>query len=300
MPQDVKLELVVFNKQDGLLQTNIEVLEKFVKEKLENYKPELYMGDSDAAKKDRAELNSSVKVLTQARISLMKEIMSPFEDFDTRCKALEKEISKASKALDEIVKVKENQERNEREVEVRKLWEKKNFDLLSFEKVLNPKWLNKTAKRFEIEKEMDNLIAKVYKELKTIERFADDYETVKAVYLDCLDISEAIELGEKLAANRKLVQKEVETREERETVAKMGEMQKELNQDRIANNEAAAMQDIVAEALGFSVEEKEEVKKEVVKEFVLSFKATDKQCFALRQWLIDNKIVYDSIKELSF
>lgn len=295
----MSLELIVLDKRPGVLQTNIENLEKFVKEKLENYKPELYLGDSDAAKKDRAELNASAKVLTQRRIQLMKEIMQPYEDFDARCKALEKEIAKASKALDEIVKVKENQEKEERKKEVEELWNSKNFDLISFEKALslNQKWLNKTAKRHQTINEMDLLIDKIYKELKTIERFAEDFETVKSVYLDCLDLSDAVEYGERLSENRKRVQKEAEERAEREAAEKALELQKELNREKFEKNNDEFISDIVSEALGI---EEEKPKQELIKEFVLSFKATDKQCYELRQWLINNKIIYDSIQELSF
>ena len=166
--------------------------------------------------------------------------------------------------------MRKRQEKEERKKEVEELWNSKNFDLISFEKALslNQKWLNKTAKRHQTINEMDLLIEKIYKELKTIERFAEDFETVKSVYLDCLDLSDAVEYGERLAENRKRVQKEAEERAEREATEKALELQKELNRERFEKHNEEFISDIVSEALGF---EEEKPKQEPVKEFVLSF-----------------------------
>ena len=101
------LELRVTKNVVGILETNIEQLEAYVTKKLEEYNPESYFGDADMAKKDRAELNNAKKVLSQARINLMRELMRPYSDFETRCKNLEKMIDGASAKLDEIVKVRD-------------------------------------------------------------------------------------------------------------------------------------------------------------------------------------------------
>ena len=79
------LELVVTKNVVGALETNIEQLEVYVTSKLEEYKPELYKGDAVSAKKDRAELNNSKKFLANTRINLMRELMKPYSDFETRC-----------------------------------------------------------------------------------------------------------------------------------------------------------------------------------------------------------------------
>lgn len=60
------MELVVTQKSVGYLETNIRRLELLVDKKLEDYKPESYMGDADLAKKDRAELNNGRKAIQRA------------------------------------------------------------------------------------------------------------------------------------------------------------------------------------------------------------------------------------------
>ena len=52
-------ELIVTEKSVGSLETNIRRLELLVEKRLEDYRPENYMGDADLAKKDRAELNKA-------------------------------------------------------------------------------------------------------------------------------------------------------------------------------------------------------------------------------------------------
>ena len=86
----MRLELQVIENKKGVLNTNIEMLETFVTEKLKEYTPEQYAGDSEAAKKDRAELNKSEKALASARKELIAELMQPYQDFESRCVRLEK------------------------------------------------------------------------------------------------------------------------------------------------------------------------------------------------------------------
>src|SRR5574344_2390833 len=116
------LQLVVTKNVTGILETNIDGLEKLIDNKLKSYTPELYNGNADKAKKDKAVLNNSKKFLTQTRIQLMNELMKPYADFETRCKTLEGKIDTASKRLDEIVKAKENEEKAKKQNEIQNLW----------------------------------------------------------------------------------------------------------------------------------------------------------------------------------
>ena len=150
MEQENNLQLVVTKNITGILETNIDGLEKFVDDKLKNYTPELYLGDAETAKKDRAELNNSKKFLSQSRIQLMNELMKPYSDFEARCKALEKKIDMASGKLDEIVKARESEEKAKKQNEIKNLWNSKNFSLVPLEKIESKSWLTKTAKLADV------------------------------------------------------------------------------------------------------------------------------------------------------
>lgn len=227
-----KFELTVLEKAVGSITTNIEVLEKFARERLKDYTPELFKGDSESAKKARAELNKAIDAIKKKRIEIISEFMSPVSDFETRCKALEKEIGVASGNLGLIVNEKEQEEKNIKREKIECLWLNKKFDLFPIERIFNTKWLNKGYKMTDIEKEIDTVIDKTYKDLKQIEKYADsDVDILKAYYLDCLDIGDVFDYAEQLKKNREAVQKEALERDDREHEQKISEQKAELTKE---------------------------------------------------------------------
>lgn len=286
------LELVVTNKSVGFLETNISALEDYVEEKLKEYEPENYMGDADLAKKDRAELNKAKDKIARARKDLIAELMKPYEDFEDRCKALEKKIDNASGLLDEIVKVKENEEKESKRKKIALFWETKNFTLFPVDKIFNPKWLNKTYKESDILDEMDAIIERTYKDLKVIERYSDDAETLKAHYLMNLDIAETIQYGDELQRQKEIAQKELEGREDREHEQKIRQQEKELYQEEKQQSKDNLVSNLVDEALGI-------VSKPQKKEFVVTVKCLDEELLKLKAAMNALGIEF-SVQELTF
>ena len=286
------LELRVTKNIVGVLETNIEQLEVYVNNKLEEYKPELYEGDADSAKKDRAELNNSKKFLSQTRISLMRELMKPYEDFETRCKALEKKIDTASGQLDAIVKTKEEQEKKLKKMRCDEIWLSKNFDLFPIDKIFNPKWLNKGTKDSEISAEMDSVIKRTYTDLKTIEKL-EDAETLKAHYLMSLDIGETIQYGEELQKQREVAEREAQEREQREHDEAVKVQQQENKAETIALQKKERMQGLIEDALEV------EPSAPKVKDWVINFQADDKTMLAVK-WALTNMGVLFTCNELTF
>lgn len=290
----MRLELQVIENKKGVLNTNIEMLETFVTEKLKEYTPEQYAGDSEAAKKDRAELNKSEKALASARKELIAELMQPYQDFESRCVRLEKMIKDASSKLDAIVKAKETEEKNVKTLEIKKIWQEFNFDLVTIDKIFNPKWLNKTTKDYQIKNEMESIIKKIYEELKIIEKYSDDAETLKAFYLDSLNISDTLDMGEELKKNREKVKAEEQTREVRETKENLEQQEKELKKDIAVQKKDSYIDDLVNQSLGIKAEKKEEVN-----EYVISFKCTEKELNDIRKYFLEKKIVI-GLEKLEF
>ena len=293
-PQTESLELVVTEKAVGYLETNIEALETYVKQKLEEYKPENYKGDADLAKKDRAELNKARDKISRARKELIAELMKPYNDFETRCKALEKMIDSASGALDEIVKTKESEEKEQKRKKIESLWLTKNFDLFPLDKIFNPKWLNKTCKDKEILEEMDSVIERTYHDLKLIEKFADDAETLKAHYLIDLDISETLDYGEELQKQREVAKREAEGRAEREHQEKINQQKEEVAEQQ--RQEKKGISSLVNEAMtsmGYDVPKPQR------KEYVITVKCFDGELQGLKVAMNNLGIEY-SVQELKF
>ena len=292
------LDLVVTEKSIGFLETNIEALENLVNKRLEDYKPENYLGDADLAKKDRAELNKAKDKIGRARIDLIAELMKPYNDFETRCKALEKKIEQASKALDEIVKQKENEEKELKRKVIEQFWISKNFDLFPLEKIFNTKWLNKSFKESDILSEMDSRIEKTYKDLKVCERYSVMYgleaDTIKAHYLMNLDIEETISYCDELQRQKEIAQKEAAERAEREHKEKVLQQKEELWQEESNFENTQNVQNLAEMALngGAEVEEKR-------KEFVISVKCFDRELLNLKGILNELGIEF-SVEELTF
>ena len=292
------LDLVVTEKSVGYLETNIAALEELVEKRLEDYKPENYFGDADLAKKDRAELNKAKDKIGRARKDLIAELMKPYNDFEERCKTLEKKIDMASKALDEIVKLKENEEKESKKKIIEQFWTSKKFDLFPLEKIFNQKWLNKTYKESDIISEMDSRIEKTYKDLKICEKYSEMYgldsEIVKAHYLMNLEIEETISYCDELQRQKEIAQKEAEERSEREHNQKLSQQKEDLWQEASNFENTQEINNLAGTALNGGVEKAPERK-----EFVITVKCFDKELLNLKGAMNQLGIEFD-IKELSF
>lgn len=287
-----KLELVVTGKSVGFLDTNISKLEEYVDSELEKYKPELFTGDADLAKKKRAYLNKSKDALKSARINLIRELMQPYSDFETRCKNLEKKIDVASCALDEIVKEKENEEKECKRKKIEVLWQSKNFDLFTLDKIFNQRWLNKTFKESDISNEMDSIIKRTFNDLKSIERYSDDVDTIKAHYLITLDIGETFDYAEELKKQKEVADREFKERVEREHKDAIEKQSFELEIEKQKTSGKEAVLNLVSEALETTVVEEK-------KEFVFTVKCSDRQVLDIKDMLNKLDIQY-SVEELEF
>lgn len=291
MSETVELELVVTEKKEGRLVTNIDKLELMVSEKLTEYTPENYKGDADAAKKDRAVLNTSKKTLTAERIKIIKELMRPFDEFETRCKKIEKDIDSAAIALDAIVKIKEDSEKEIKRLQIKQFWECQNFDLVELEKIFDQKWLNKTTKNKDVFEEIEKRIAGIYEGIKTIEAFGVEVDTLKPIYLDTLDLGKTIEQGNRIKQNRERLIKEEEERKEREALKVKLDAQKELVQEEIQEQKKEPIINLAAQAAG------EVADTDPIIEYTMTFRAKKSILFALRQYMLDNGITYEKVEK---
>lgn len=291
-----ELQLVVTKNVAGVLETNIASLEAFVEKRLQQYEPSLYMGDAVMAKKDRAELNHAKTQIADSRKELIRNLMAPYAEFEQRCKTLEKNIDSASAKLDEIVKVKENEEKEAKLSLIENMWKEKNFSLFSLEKVFNQKWLNKSYKLTDIDAELKVLIEKSYGDLKTIERFTDnseDSELIKAKYLESLDIGDALDWFEEMKKNREKVKIESESRQGREHEEKINEQKRSFAEEASRVTEKAKNAKYAAEALEIPTGTP-------VKEWVVTFRGTEVQALGVKNFFNMQGIEFNDFNELKF
>jgi hypothetical protein len=295
------LDLVIVEKSVGYLQTNIRGLELYVENKLKEYTPEKFKGDADLAKKKRAELNKAKDILNEKRKAIIKECMKPFEDFDERCKSLVKQIDSASGSLDEIVKLKEQEEKDKKRKQIERFWQSKNFDLFPLEKIFNQKWLNKTYKESDILDDMDKRIEKTYKDLKTLETYSDMYgikaDDVKAHYLMNLDVEETVSYCDELQRQKEIAQREAKERAEREHEKAVGKQKEDLWIEECNYERKTQIDNLAEEALAEC--EGTEIAPKTRKMYTITVKAFDEDLIRIKGEL--NKLDIEfTVEELLF
>lgn len=197
------LELKIGKKELGALTTNALEIKAKVEEILPRYDVANYNESNiDSAKKDKALLNASAKALNDKRIEIEKEWMVPFTEFKDIISDTCKLIKSATEKIDTVVKDSEAKAKAEKKTEISTYWESKNFTLVTLEKVFDEKWLNKTSKIKDIKIEIDTAINKINDDIKTLEAIGGDTETLKAMYLENLDINKTIQYANTLKQNK--------------------------------------------------------------------------------------------------
>lgn len=194
----------------GTLTTNALQLRDHVAATLERYTPENYSEDNvDQAKADRAILNKAAKDLNDRRIQLERDWNAPLQEFKSIIGDTVKMISEGSAKIYAVVKGVENKAKAEKRAAIEELWERKGITLLPLSKLWDDKWLNKTKRLPAVEKEIGEKLLKIEAELDTLAAVdTEDGDTLRAYYLDCLDLQRTLAYSATLKANRQRLQEE--------------------------------------------------------------------------------------------
>lgn len=278
----------------GSLESNADAIKEFVQTKLQEYKPENYIGKADEAKADRAVLNAAEKTLNAKRLELERSYMEPFNKFKITINEACKLLKTASAGLDEIVKGEEERERQQKHQEIEKYWNGTGFSLFPLERVDNPKWTNKTTKLKDVYKEIDGIHIKTFNDLKILEQFpAEDVALLKTVYLDTLDLPQVMAKAESLKQNRERLAREKVEREQIETQKQLHKQSIETRDDLNAAAKSDAMADMVSEALGLEIDAETPEAKE---DYALILHGTRDALLEVRRFLTKNQVTYTKLE----
>jgi hypothetical protein len=194
----------------GTLTTNALQLRDHVAATLERYTPENYSEENvDQAKSDRAILNKAAKELNDRRIQLERDWNAPLQEFKSIIGDTVKMISDGSAKIDAVVKGVESKAKAEKRAAIEELWERKGITLLPLSKLWDDRWLNKTKRLPAVEKEIGEKLLKIEAELDTLAAVdTEDGDTLRAYYLDCLDLQRTLAYSATLKANRQRLQEE--------------------------------------------------------------------------------------------
>ena len=129
------------------------------------------------AKKDRAALNSMKTALNNRRIEIKKELLAPYDAFEAEVKEVVALIEKPIAMIDEQTSAYEEHIKEEKKDELVGYF-KENIgeleDVLTFDMILNPKWLNKSVSLKSCKDDITSVINKTGTDLRTIETLIED------------------------------------------------------------------------------------------------------------------------------
>lgn len=220
------MELKIYEcKTQEEIKWNNEELKAEIAEKVKDYKNLVYTDNQiKEAKADRAKLNKLVKALEDKRKEVKKECLQPYEKFESQIKEVIEIVNEPVALIDGQVKEYEEQKKKEKQEQIEKLFEEKNiFDWLSLKSVFDEKWLNASKSISRVEVELDEIIAKIDSDIRTLQSLKEfSFEAIET-YKNSLDLSLAIAEGQRLAEiqrRKEEAKKEEEARKEQAAIEK--------------------------------------------------------------------------------
>lgn len=272
------LELVVSEKTLGSLTTNAIQIREMVKAVLPKYDIANYNDDNiDQAKKDKAALNKAAKALNAKRLEIEKEFMKPFGEFKEVVAETVKLIGEASAKIDNVVKLNEQQYKDKKKAEIRQYFDERNENLIDFEKVFNPSWLNKTASMKSIRAEIDATLTRIDGEIESLKGYGEDFDVLRTYYMGTLNLSATLQYANKIQEQRERARIAEENRRKSEEEAKQ-KQPSVVTPQRIDEEKPKAESDGTLYTRAFKVY------------------ATKEQIIALGDYMNENGIQFEKIK----
>lgn len=186
----------------GQLTSNATELKHAVEKELQNYSVERYLGNPDAAKKDKAFLSKAEAAIKEQRIQITKNWNKPLDEFLAEMKSIESIINDGYKQLNNIVKEAENVEKVEKMQAIQDYFEAKKWDLVSLDRIVNNKWLNKSVSLKKVFAELDEKIDQIEGDLTVVIQHATtnnlDVNVVRYMYLESLNLTHVLAECQKL------------------------------------------------------------------------------------------------------
>lgn len=195
-----KMEAIKFNYEElkGGLTASLEKYQNLV------YTPE----NIKEAKDDRATLNALKKSLNDEKIKIKKEFMVPYDNFEAKIKELIELVDKPASEIDKQVKVFEEQEKAKKREAIKTIYSENigaYAELISLEKLYDPRWENKTYKETDITKEIQDVVKKADSDLKVIVDLKSEFEfQIKDTYFKTLDLGQALIENQRLEKQKEL------------------------------------------------------------------------------------------------
>lgn len=196
------MELVIYKPNEADLIQAIEFNHEEIKAELavqlKKYDNLVYSeANIKEAKTDRATLNKFKDAIETRRKDIKKACLKPYEDFESKIKEIVAMIDKPILAIDTQVKTFEQLKKDEKLDGIKQVYADRVGDLaqlVPFDKIYNPRWLNATYKGTYIENEIIDLFTRIDNDLRVIDELQSEYDLqIKDAYLKNYDLTAALQ-----------------------------------------------------------------------------------------------------------
>lgn len=233
---NLELELRFDN---GKIICNAEQFKKELVESLKSYNYVVNSANYDLAKSDRASINKLVETVSTKRKNFAKKIKeewTPYEKLLMDCEKIVKAVAdELGKGINEV----DEKEKQEKQRNIIAYYNTKNMsDLIDFDLIFDPKWLNKTCTEKQWKEALDAVENKVEKDYEMLKLFLpqdmSERTQVLDVYYKTLELGQAKAKADYLAS----VREKVAQRQQMEAV----EPKKEVEQPIVQKEEQEVLQ----------------------------------------------------------
>lgn len=191
------------------IQWNYTELKTWLSDGLKKYDVIVYDESQIAqAKRDRANLNKLADAIDGKRREMKATYLRPYEEFAAQAKELTAMVKATADAITAQIKTYDDFRKQEKQAEIVKLYEVmigNLADLVPYERLHNPKWLNVTFSMGAVSDELGRKIDNIFAGLASIDKLGlapDIAEQVKGVFLRKFDLADALAEKERVKKQR--------------------------------------------------------------------------------------------------
>ena len=223
-----ELTLVINNPDEGHFLKSIgwnkDEIKKAVISITEQYKGLAYTEEQlQEAKADRAKLNAMKKDISDRRIQVKNALLEPYNVFEAEVNEVVALIEEPIAMIDEQIVAYEERTKEEKKQTLEKFFTENRADLpelITFDKIFNPKWLNKTSSLSSCKKEIKKAIEDITADLSAIR---SSLSGKYSVYAEEFYLKREMNLSRALSEANRIQEMDKKAEEEEEKRAKIEE-----------------------------------------------------------------------------
>ena len=222
------LTLVINNPDEGHFLKSIGWNKEQIKEAVvsitEQYRGLAYTEEQlQEAKADRAKLNAMKKDISDRRIQVKNALLEPYNVFEAEVKEVVALIDEPIAMIDEQIVAYEERTKEEKRQALEKFFTENRADLpelITFDKIFNPKWLNKTSSLSSCKNEIKKTIEDITTDLTAIRSSLDERYSL---YAEEYYLKREMNLSRALSEANRIQEMDKKAEEEEQKRAKIEE-----------------------------------------------------------------------------